>query len=322
MNNKQIVVCGSLAFDYIMQFDGDFNDNLTSDKSKKVFNLAVMPSTKTINFGGTAGNISYNLVQFGTNISVMTAIGKDFKDLGYLKHFKKHSNIEFIGNTYEDQFTASCYIVNDKNHNQIIIFHQGAMANSPSIKLKEKNVTADNTCIISISPDNYLAMINWAHEAIELNVPFILDPGQVTPAFSEGILKELIPKAKLLIGNEFEINMILKKLNTDINGLLKLNPTIIITKGAKGSTLYDNEKIIEIPVIKTEKVIDTTGAGDGYRAGLLFGLANGLSLTASCQIGAVTGSFVVETEGPQTQEFNLEKIKNRFEQSFSNMFQI
>jgi adenosine kinase len=319
---KEILVLGSIAYDYIMDFDGYLNDNLTSDKQKKIFNIAVMPTTKNVRFGGTSGNISYNLAQIGAPVQSITSVGHDFISLGYNTHLSTLKSLRFNGIIEENLFTASCYIVNDKNHNQMIIFHQGAMAKSAEIDLKKQGISSESVSIASVSPDNYPAMIKWAKQLKELGIRFILDPGQVTPAFSSEILKELIPSASILIGNEYEIKMIQEKLNTNLEGLLELIPRLIITLGEKGSVCYDAGNKYEIKCCRADEILDTTGAGDGYRAGLLYGLANNLKLREACEIGAVTSSFVVETVGPQTQKYTFEKIKRRFQENFQKELKI
>ena len=316
MNEKQILVCGSIAYDYIMEFQGDLNDNLTTDKEQKIFNLAVMPSTKEIRFGGTSGNIAYNLAQIAAPTKVVTAVGKDFVDLGYAAHMKQHPTLEFIGDIHQELFSASCYIVNDVNHNQFIIFHEGAMSKCPQISLKELQISRETIEIASISPDNVEAMEKWAKELNNLGIRYILDTGQVTPAFTKEILEELIPKAFLVIGNEFEIQMILEKLEKTLDELLEMNPNLIITKGDKGSELYfEGEKIL-IGICAPNQVIDTTGAGDAFRAGLLYGISQNFSLKNSCQIGATLSSFAVETIGPQTQEYSWGDVQERYEKAF------
>ncbi|MHA1522602.1 MAG: hypothetical protein ACTSRK_20745, partial [Promethearchaeota archaeon] len=189
MKQNRILVCGSLAYDYIMGFSGDLNYNLTSDKEKKIFNLASMPETKEMFFGGTSGNIGYNLAMIQSQAYINSAVGKDFIDLGYKERIEKLESLEFIGNIYPDLFTASCYIVNDCNHNQLIIFHQGAMVNCIKIDLKEKLTPLSDVKIATISPDFYPAMVSWAHQLHDMNIPFLLDPGQVTPAFTSEDLR-------------------------------------------------------------------------------------------------------------------------------------
>lgn len=322
MSNTDILILGSIAYDYIMDFGGDLNANLTTDPGKKVFNLAVMPHSKTLNYGGTSGNISYNIAQLDNPVKVITSVGKDFIDLGYEKHMKCFPSLKFIGEIHSDLFTASCYIVNDENHNQMIIFHEGAMKKCPEINLKEKIGSNSGIKLASVSPDNVMAMMGWAKELKSLEIPFIFDPGQVTPAFSKEMLEEVIPLSYMVIGNEFEVNMILEKLCMSIEELLKLNSKIIITKGEKGSVCYFDGDILNVGICIPTKVLDTTGAGDAFRAGLLVGIANGCSISESCQMGATLSSFSVETLGPQTQKYSLGSVKARYEQNFQKNYPI
>ncbi len=312
---KPILVLGSIAYDHIMHFSGDVNENLSSDPLKKMFQLAVMPHSKKIVWGGTSGNIGYNLEQLGVSAYIITAVGKDFKDLGYEGRLKVYKHVKFWGDVHDQEHTASCYIVNDVNNNQIIIFHGGAMEKSPEIKLKEKGINKDTVALALLSPDNYLAMKVWAAELEHLEIPFIFDPGQVTPAFSGEDLEKIIPKAQLVIGNEFEISMIQEKLGTDRDGLLKLNPNLIVTMGEKGAICYEQGKERQLHPCKVMKVEDPTGAGDGFRAGLAYGLVNGRDLFTSCKYGSAVGSLVVEKSGPQSQVYSLKEVEERI---FSN----
>ncbi|MHA1768197.1 MAG: PfkB family carbohydrate kinase, partial [Promethearchaeota archaeon] len=232
-------------------------------------------------------------------------------------HFMKYPTLEFVGDIHQDLFTASCYIVNDVNHNQLIVFHEGAMSRCPQISLKERQISSDTIDIASISPDNVGAMEKWARELTNLGVRFVLDPGQVTPAFTKEVLEDLIPKAFLLIGNEFEIQMILEKLGKSLEELLELNHNLIITKGDSGSELFSEGEKIMIGICPPNMIIDTTGAGDAFRAGLLYGISRNFSLKKSCQIGATLSSFTVETLGPQTQEYKWEDVQERFEKAFN-----
>ncbi|MHA1520506.1 MAG: carbohydrate kinase family protein [Promethearchaeota archaeon] len=316
MPTQSILLLGSIAYDYIMQFPGDFNTNLTSDPQKNVFNLAVMPESKTMNFGGTAGNISYNLGLTQTPTSVITSVGKDFTELGYSSRFQVANVIKFWGKEHSDDHTASCYIVNDNNHNQIIIFHEGAMKRCPNINLVEQGVSQETVKIASVSPDNPQAMVKWAKELIKMNIPFIFDPGQMVHYFSKPDLEEIIPKAYLLIGNEFEIMKIQELLSMDMEGLLSSNSTIIITRGENGSECYSGENHEHISVGPITSIEDTTGAGDGYRAGLLYGLYNELPLVTACRIGAIISARVIGTIGPQTQKYTLGDVRETYRQMF------
>ena len=189
------------------------------------------------------------------------------------------------------------------------------MIRGEEIHLKDSHANS-NVKIASISPDYSPAMIKWGNEFKEMGIPFLFDPGQVTPEFTADGLMDLIPKAFLLIGNEYEISIILKKLDYSIEQLLELNPNLIITKGSKGSECHYQGKKYDIPICTPEKVEDPTGAGDGFRAGLLFGLAKEHPFETACQLGSVVGSFVVESAGPQSQQFTLETVKKRYAANF------
>ncbi|MHA1110582.1 MAG: carbohydrate kinase family protein [Promethearchaeota archaeon] len=315
MVNEKILVLGSIAYDFIMSFSGNMNETISTDSEDKVFNLAVMPEDKIKSFGGTAGNIGYNLSKLGVNAGLITSVGQDFVELGYQSRIESFPNVSFEGKIHPDSHSASCYIVNDSSHNQLIIFHRGAMVRGEDISIKGV-YSKENVKIASISPDYSPAMMKWGNEFKELDVPFLFDPGQVTPEFTPEMLLEIIPKSYITIGNEYEISMILKKLNYSLEQLLNLNPNIIITKGPKGSECHYQGKTYEIPICTPKAVEDPTGAGDGFRAGLLFGLAKGFPFEIACRIGSVVGSFVVESAGPQSQIYTRESIQARYKANF------
>lgn len=315
MVNEKILVLGSIAYDFIMSFSGNMNETISTDSDNKVFNLAVMPEDKIKSFGGTAGNIGYNLSKLGVNVGLITSVGQDFIELGYQSRIESFPNVSFEGKIHPDSHSASCYIVNDSSHNQLIIFHRGAMVRGEQISIKGV-YSKENVKIASISPDYSPAMMKWGNEFKELDVPFLFDPGQVTPEFTPEMLLEIIPKSYITIGNEYEISMILKKLNYSLDQLLNLNPNIIITKGSKGSECHYQGEVVSVPICSPKEVKDTTGAGDGFRAGLLSSLAKNLPFETACKMGSVVGSFVVESDGPQSQQFSLKNVIDRYEQNF------
>ncbi len=321
MVNDKILVLGSIAYDFIMTFSGNMNETLSTDIENKVFNLAVMPEEKIKSYGGTAGNIGYNLSRLGANAGIITSVGQDFVDLGYKQRFESFPNVNFEGKIHPDSHSASCYIVNDSSHNQLIIFHRGAMIRGKEINIKGV-YSKENVKIASISPDYSPAMIKWGNEFKELGIPFLFDPGQVTPEFTKEMLLEIIPKSYITIGNEYEISMILKKLDFTFEQLLELNPNIIVTKGSAGSECYFQGKYYAIPICNPKEVKDTTGAGDGFRAGLLTGLANNLPFETACKLGSVVGSFVVESAGPQSQQYDLKNVIDRYQQNFNETLSI
>jgi adenosine kinase len=199
----------------------------------------------------------------------------------------------------------------------MIIFHGGALDYCKNIDLRKKIQDPENYIYAINSTQSVEAMVNFADQLHDLNIPMIFDPGQITPLFSKMILVDIIKKSDILIGNHHEISQVKGKTKLSNDKLLKYLKAVIITKGSDGSELIytdHREKIynIEIPIANPEIVKDTTGAGDGYRAGILSGLIINMTLLDSCRLGSIIGSFVVETVGAQTQKFNIHDIRKRF----------
>jgi adenosine kinase len=314
-----ILVTGSIAVDYILNIPGKFRECMQTSGDK--IGLAVMANARSMRFGGTAGNISYNLGLLEVPHYVMSRVGKDFADLGYAKHFEspnRHMAIDHIPNDY----TASCYILNDESANQISAFYEGALGHKLDVLIHQKIKNASEINFAINAPQNPGAMKNIAQQLNELKVKMIFDPGQVTPAFSKADMEPILSKAYALISNEFEFNIISKTLGRNRKEILELVPQIITTQGGKGSLLSTKNGEMTIPVAIPRDVKDTTGAGDGYRAGLLAGLFNKFPLEQCCQLGAVIGSFVVETVGAQTQVFSRKEVETRFKTAFGKQIKI
>ncbi|MCK4379993.1 MAG: hypothetical protein KAW51_02575 [Candidatus Lokiarchaeota archaeon] len=318
MQKTKVLVLGSLAFDYIMGFKENFINAVSIDHEKEEFQSTITADSRQQYFGGTAGNIAYNLGLLNiADVSILGSVGKDFESLGYKDHIMQFDNIELGIDIYEELFTAACYIVNDIKSNQMIVFHGGALDKCKDIDLKEKIKDPENFSFAINSTQSVDAMESFADQLYNLKIPTIFDPGQVTPLFPKELLLNIIEKSEILIGNRYEINQIKNKLGVTEDELIKIINAIIITKGPEGSELIykdEKEKIfrINIPIASPDKIEDTTGAGDGYRAGILTGLTLDMTLMDSCRLGAIIGSFVVETSGAQTQKFDTDKVRKRF----------
>ncbi|MFX0002981.1 MAG: PfkB family carbohydrate kinase [Candidatus Hermodarchaeota archaeon] len=322
MEKKKVLVLGSLAFDYIMGFKESFINAISINYEKEEYQSTVTADSRYQFFGGTAGNIAYNLGLLNVaKVSLFGSVGHDFKRLGYKDHITQFKNIELLVDIHEDLFTAACYIVNDIKANQMIIFHGGALTKCADIDLKERISNPEEFIYAINSTQSIEAMTNFALQLSDLNIPTIFDPGQVTPLFKKDNLIELLKKSEILIGNRHEIKQIKEKSELTEEKILDFIKAIIITEGSKGSKLVykdKNNKIyrVHIPIATPNKIIDTTGAGDGYRAGILTGLTLDMSLLDSCRLGSIIGSFVVETTGAQTQNFNSDMVRKRFFNTF------
>jgi len=322
MNKRKVLVLGSLAFDYIMGFKENFVNAVSINHEKEEYQSTITADSRQLYFGGTAGNIAYNLGLLNVaRVSLLGSVGKDFESLGYKEHIRQFENIELGVDIHNDLFTAACYIVNDKKSNQMIIFHGGALDRSKDINLREKIKTPEEFVFAINSTQSVKTMINFSEQLFELNIPTIFDPGQVTPLFPKELLINIVKRSRILIGNTHEVSQIKKKSGLNEEDLIKYVKAIIITKGSEGSELiYKDERNkifkINIPIATPKKITDTTGAGDGYRAGILSGLILDMTLLDSCRLGSIIGSFVVETSGAQTQKFDINKVRKRFFNTF------
>lgn len=317
MKNK-VIVLGSLAFDYIMAFEENFINAVSIDPDNEKYQSTVTAKSRIQRFGGTAGNIAYNLGLLNiARVSLFGSVGNDFENLGYKAHISKFENIDLGVDVHNDLFTAACYIVNDIKANQMIVFHGGALDRSRDINLVEKVQDPENYLYAINSTQSVEAMTSFAGQLYEMEIPMIFDPGQVTPLFPKNTLLDIIKQSEILIGNSYEINQI--KIKTELleENLLNYIRAIIITKGEEGSELlYRDESRqifkVEIPIAHPREIQDTTGAGDGYRAGILSGLILNLTLLDACRLGSIVSSFVVETSGAQTQKYSIENVRKRF----------
>ena len=322
MLKNKVLVLGSLAFDYIMSFKENFISAVSIDHDKEEYQSTVTADSRHQFFGGTAGNIVYNLGLLSiAKVSILGSVGNDFETLGYKDHIKKFKNVDLKVDVYDNLFTAACYIVNDIKSNQMIIFHGGALDKCKDIDLREKISNPEEFVYAINSTQSVEAMTNFATQLNDLQIPSIFDPGQVTPLFQRENLIDILKRSDIIIGNNHEIRQIKERSGLAEESILEHVKAIIITKGSEGSELIyrdENNKIykINIPIATPMKIEDTTGAGDGYRAGILTGLVLNMTILDSCRLGAIIGSFVVETTGAQTQIFNIEQVRKRFFNTF------
>lgn len=316
MLEPKLLVLGSLAYDYIMEISDDFYPSFQIDQENRRVNAALTVQNNLRRFGGTAGNISYNLGLMETPHAVVTCVGRDFMDLGYDKHLKSAYRTFWL-QTEPNEYSSTCYIVNDKNNNQLIVFHEGAGKFVGNIDLAREIPKKHSLSLAINSPQNPEGMKKFARSLAEMEIPTIFDPGQVTRAFSAADLQEILPRSIMLVANEMEFDIVSNALGRSIEGILELVPQVIVTRGADGVSCYvRNRPETSIPACKPDRVEETTGAGDGFRAGMLACLVQGETMLEAARVGNVVGSFVVETKGGQTQRYTLEDVKNRYKETY------
>jgi adenosine kinase len=300
-----IIVSGSLAYDRIMDFPGRFSDHILPEKIH-VLNVCFQVDGMKEKFGGTAGNIGYSLALMGEKPRISATIGRDYHR--YLDWLAKNGisaeNIRVI----EDEFTASAYITTDRADNQITGFNPGAMKYSSSLDFDRLN---PKETIMIVSPGNLEDMVNYPRACKAKGIDYIFDPGQSLPMLDAKDLIQAIEGSRVLISNDYELDLIMSKTGLDRQSLLGRTRTIIVTLGAAGSKVFTPDREITIPPVTPRKVEDPTGAGDAYRGGLLSGLAKGRDIEHCARMGSVCASFAVECYGTQEYTFSAQEFNER-----------
>lgn len=312
---KRALVLGSLAFDYIMDSPENYYECLAINHDTKIVQGTFLSVKKIVNFGGTAGNIAYNMAQVGGRPIVAATVGPDFKTLGYEKHLHAW-NVDLRVNEFDGDSTASCYIFNDAVKNQLTVFHGGALNHSDKIDLSAIVREEDGISIAINAPNNMAAMVNFAKQLSTLGVPSIFDPGQVLGALTDEQFTTILDHSTAFISNEHELLAVNKRFGIDVADLPGGLEWIITTKGGDGSVVKTRDDEVTLPVAKVSTVADPTGAGDAFRGGLLRGLTMGLDLVSSAKIGAILGAITVEKPGPQSHVVDKENFKKRYQATF------
>jgi adenosine kinase len=307
--NKTSLICGSLAMDIIMQFEGRFGETLLADQLHKV-NVSFLVPTMRTEFGGCSGNIAYNLKMLGGTPQIVGVMGQDGGP--YLARLQKlgisTSNILIK----ESSYNAQCFVTADLDNNQINAFHPGAMSFA-----HENNVAdAGPARVAIISPDGHLGMIKHAKDLAALGTPFIFDPGQQMPMFNGAQLIEFIHQATYVTTNDYEIELLMERTGLTLEEIASRLQALIVTRGEQGSEIYTEGKRIDIPAVQADAVLDPTGCGDAYRAGLLFGLTNELGWETTGRLASLMGAVKIAHKGAQNHVLTAQEIGDRFEAAF------
>jgi adenosine kinase len=304
----KLFISGSMAYDRIMDFPGKFEDHILPDKIH-VLNVSFEVNGLKENFGGTAGNIAYTLSLLKEKPTILAAVGADFDRY---RRWLEENGIDLSGiRMIPDVFTAGAYITTDLSDNQITGFNPGAMKFTSDYTFSGDFQNA----LAIISPGNTDDMIHYCRKYKDLGIAYIMDPGQQIPVLTGKRLKEMISGAKMLVSNDYELDMIKKAVGSGTDDLLRLTPIIITTLGENGSVVVSADGEERIPAIKAKQVVDPTGAGDAYRAGLIKGLVMGKKVAEAARMGAVCAAFSVECYGTQTHRFTVDEFWKRYEQT-------
>jgi adenosine kinase len=302
---SKIFVSGSLAYDRIMDFSGYFADHILPEQTHAL-NVSFTVNGSVEKFGGTAGNIAYALSLLGETPIILATIGHDYtRYFDWLNENQIASdNIKII----KEEFTAVAYITTDKSNNQITWFNPGAMKYPSSFSFENVDVSKSQ---VLIGPGNLDDMIDYSEACKDRSIGYIFDPGQSLPMWNKRDLIKCIDKCRVLISNSYELELILSLIECDIEELLKLTTIIVTTLGKQGSRICTPESKIEIPAAQPLNVVDPTGAGDAYRAGLIKGLIEGKDIAMCARMGSVSASFAIEHYGTQEYRFKAAEYDRR-----------
>ncbi len=308
---KRVLVTGSLAFDMIMDFPGKFSDHIDASKLH-ILNISFLVDSLKKERGGNSANIAYTLSLLGVDTAVLSSAGDDFEP--YAKFLTEHNiNIENI-KIIPGESTATAMIMTDKSDNQISAFYPGAMRQNINLSIKNIAVKPD---FVVITPDLPEAMIKFATECKELQIPYFFDPGMQLPRLTDAQLRSGIKGAEVLIGNDYEMGTIKKRLFTTEFDLLNDVRILITTLGENGSMVQTKNDQYTIAPVKPTVVLDPTGAGDAYRAGFLAGYLKELNLKICGQMGSVASCYAIEKYGTTNHVFSLEDFKKRYQSNFA-----
>ncbi len=306
----KILVSGSVAYDRIMPFPGKFADHIMPDKIH-ILNVCFLVDGLIEKFGGTAGNIAFTLKLLGEDPEILATVGKDFGN--YEAWMQKHGiSLESI-RVMEEDLTASAYITTDKSDNQITGFNPAAMNHSSQFNFDR--IAPEDTLAI-VSPGNLDDMYNYSRKYQEKKVRYIFDPGQNIPAFSGEKMLDMISGSYILIANDYELEMIMKNTGKSKAELLEYTENIITTLGEHGCSALNGGDDAVLPAARVSQVVDPTGAGDGFRAGLIKGLADGRSVSEAAKVGLTSAAYAVEHHGTQEHYFTPEEFWKRYKDNF------
>ncbi len=305
------LICGSMAYDTIMVFKDHFKKHILPEQIH-ILNVAFLVPEMRREYGGCAGNIAYNLQLLGGRPLIMATVGEDFapyaarlEKLGLPQH-----HIRSVPSTY----TGQAFITTDLDDNQITAFHPGAMGHSHLNHVTE----AQDISLGIVSPDGRDGMLQHAEEFAEAGIPFIFDPGQGIPMFSGNELLRLIDQADYLTANDYEARLLQDKTGKKLDELAGMVHALIVTLGPDGSLIYAGGKEIAIPTPKAHAVIDPTGCGDAYRAGLLYGIQQGWDWETTGRLASLMGSIKIASRGGQNHKPSRQELMDLFQKNFGH----
>lgn len=308
-----IVLTGSVAFDYLMIFPGYFRDHILLDKLDTI-SLSFLVEDMVRLRGGTAPNIAYTLALLGVHPRLFAAVGEDFEE--YRTWLESKGVDTTWAKVIPGVYTASFFANTDRSNAQIASFYPGAMAYASQLSLHDLNEHLPD--FVVISPNDPDAMVQYVDECQELNIPYLYDPSQQLVRLDAGDLQRGIEGASALFVNDYEFALIKKMTGMSASDLLEHVIFAVVTRGEQGATIYSQNEEIGIPVVKPDKIADPTGVGDAFRGGFLTAYRYGLDLRTCGQVGSLAAAYCLEQQGPQGHSYTPEEFVARYRLHFDD----
>jgi adenosine kinase len=309
-SGKAALICGSVAYDTILQFPDRFKSHILPDKIH-ILNVSFLVPDMRREFGGCAPNIAYSLKLLGDRGVPMATAGHDFAP--YRERLAAQGiavdHIKVVDGTY----TAQAFITTDLDDNQITAFHPGAMQHA---HLNHVSDAGPGIALGIVAPDGRQAMIEHAAQFAAAKIPFVFDPGQGLPMFGAEELKTFIAQARWVAVNDYEWGMLQQKTGFAVSDITAQVEALVVTRGAEGSLIYTKGRTLTVPCAKPRAVVDPTGCGDAYRAGLIHGLLHGLNWETTGRVASLMGAIKIESRGPQNHSFTQAEFDRRYKDNF------
>lgn len=309
-----VIVTGSIAYDYLMTFPGRFAEHILPDKIEHL-SVSFLVDEMRRQRGGCAANVAYNLALLGERPRLMATVGQDFGE--YRAWLEQHGVDTSLTREEPDLFTASFFVSTDRDGNQIASFYTGAMACARDLSFH--NLEAGQVDLVTISPNDPEAMVKYAAECRELGIPYLYDPSQQIVRLSGDALQAGLQECDILIVNEYEFEMLREKTSLTPEEIRSAPArACVVTRGAEGTRIWAEGSVYDIPIVPPERVLDPTGVGDGFRAGFIKGLSASLPWEITGRMGALAATYVIEQPGAQSHHYTLAEFVARYRQFFDD----
>lgn len=309
------LICGSMAYDTIMVFHDQFKKHILPEQIH-ILNVAFLVPQMRREYGGCAGNIAYNLHLLGGSPLIMATVGDDFAP--YAARLDKLGIAQTHIRAVPGTFTGQAFITTDIDDNQITAFHPGAMGESHQNHVGH----AQEVALGIVSPDGRDGMMQHARQFADAGIPFVFDPGQGLPMFSGDELLEFIEQATYVTVNDYEAKLLQDKTGKSLKEIADRVEALIVTLGADGSVIHADGREIAIPTPKPEAIVDPTGCGDAYRAGLLYGIQHGWEWETTGRLASLMGSLKIASRGGQNHKYSRTELMALYQQHFGTSIKL